>query len=81
MLRQLRPAAFLDRDGVLNEAPVRDGMPTSPASLAELRVLAGVAEACSRLKEAGFLLIAVLTSRLRIAKTWTQHLSAHSGGP
>jgi len=67
MLRQLRPAAFLDRDGVLNEAPVRDGMPTSPASLAELRVLAGVAEACSRLKEAGFLLI-VVTNQPDIAR-------------
>ena len=59
MLKHLRAAAFLDRDGVLNEAPLRDGMPTSPASLAELRVLAGVAEACSRLKQAGFLLVMV----------------------
>jgi transaldolase len=48
---------FLDRDGVLNAAPVRDGKPCAPAALAELRLLPGVPEACAALRRAGFLLI------------------------
>ena len=52
-------AVFLDRDGVLNEAIVRDGRPHPPANLAELRVTEGAAEALTRLKAAGFLLIVV----------------------
>lgn len=54
-----RRAVFLDRDGVLNEAIVRNGRPYSPAGVADLRILPGVHEACARLRQAGFLLIAV----------------------
>lgn len=54
-----RRAAFLDRDGVLNRAPVKDGRPTSPATLAGLEVLPDVPEALRALKAAGLLLIAV----------------------
>lgn len=50
-------AVFLDRDGVLNRALVSDGKPYPPASLAEFDILPGVAEACARLKQAGFLLV------------------------
>jgi D-glycero-D-manno-heptose 1,7-bisphosphate phosphatase len=52
-----RRAVFLDRDGVINRALVREGKPYPPRSLAELEILPGVAEACARLKAAGFLLI------------------------
>lgn len=52
-------AVFLDRDGVLNRAIVRKGRPYPPTSLAELKILPGVIEACTSLQEAGFLLIAV----------------------
>jgi D-glycero-D-manno-heptose 1,7-bisphosphate phosphatase len=52
-------AVFLDRDGVLNRAEVRDGKPCSPASVAELEILPGVAEALANLKTAGFLLLVV----------------------
>jgi D-glycero-D-manno-heptose 1,7-bisphosphate phosphatase len=50
-------AVFLDRDGVINRALVRDGKPYPPRSLAELEILPGVVEACVRLKAAGFLLV------------------------
>ena len=52
-------AVFLDRDGVLNRAAVHDGKPYSPASVEELEVLPGVAEALADLKTAGFLLLVV----------------------
>ena len=62
-----RPAVFLDRDGVLNEAFVRDGVPTPPRSLEEFRVLPGVAEACAGLRRAGFVLV-VVTNQPDIAR-------------
>jgi D-glycero-D-manno-heptose 1,7-bisphosphate phosphatase len=56
----MKPAAvFLDRDGVLNRAIVRDGKPYPPASLAELEITPGAAGALSRLKAAGYRLIVV----------------------
>jgi len=58
--RTLSPrAVFLDRDGVLNRAIVRDRRPYPPASPAELEILPGVPEALRSLKDAGFLLIVV----------------------
>jgi D-glycero-D-manno-heptose 1,7-bisphosphate phosphatase len=50
-------AVFLDRDGVINRALVRDGKPYPPSSLEEFEILPGVVEACARLKQAGFLLV------------------------
>lgn len=52
-------AVFLDRDGVLNRAIIRDGKPYPPANLAEVEILPGVVEAIHLLKEAGFVLIVV----------------------
>jgi D-glycero-D-manno-heptose 1,7-bisphosphate phosphatase len=52
-------AAFLDRDGVINRAIVHDGRPYPPASMAELEVLPGVADALQRLRAAGLRLIVV----------------------
>jgi D-glycero-D-manno-heptose 1,7-bisphosphate phosphatase len=52
-----REAVFLDRDGVINRALVRDGKPYPPASLAEFEILPEVPGACARLKAAGFLLV------------------------
>lgn len=54
---ELRPAVFLDRDGVINRALERDGKPYPPTSLAEFEILPGVTEACAKLKQAGFLLV------------------------
>ena len=50
-------AVFLDRDGVINRALVRDGKPYPPTTVAEFELLPGVLEACAKLKAAGFLLI------------------------
>ncbi len=62
-----RAAVFLDRDGVLNEVTVRDGVPVPPATVEQLQVLPGVAEACRRLKAAGFVLV-VVTNQPDIAR-------------
>jgi len=52
-----RRAVFLDRDGVLNRAQVRDGRPHPPTGLAALEILPGVVAACAELAGRGFLLI------------------------
>lgn len=44
---------------MLNEAIVRDGKPYPPASVAELRIPPGTAEALARLKQHDFLLLGV----------------------
>jgi D-glycero-D-manno-heptose 1,7-bisphosphate phosphatase len=62
-----RPAVFLDRDGVLNESFVRDGVPVPPWSLEEFRVLPGAAQACADLRQAGFVLV-VVTNQPDIAR-------------
>jgi D-glycero-D-manno-heptose 1,7-bisphosphate phosphatase len=54
-----RSAVFLDRDGVLNRAIVRNGRPYPPASLSELEILPGVPQALARLQKAGFLTLVV----------------------
>lgn len=51
------PAVFLDRDGTLNAAVIRDGRPFPPASVDELALLPGVVEGCRRLKSAGYALV------------------------
>jgi D-glycero-D-manno-heptose 1,7-bisphosphate phosphatase len=61
------PAAFLDRDGVLNRAVVRRGRPYPPASVAEMEILPGVREALDRLKAAGYRLV-VVTNQPDVAR-------------
>lgn len=53
----LRPAIFLDRDGVLNANVVIAGKAYAPIELGAFRLLPGVADAGSRLKAAGYLLV------------------------
>jgi D-glycero-D-manno-heptose 1,7-bisphosphate phosphatase len=52
-------AVFLDRDGVLNRAFVRDGKPLPPPTLREFEVLPGVPEALHELKSYGYKLLVV----------------------
>jgi D-glycero-D-manno-heptose 1,7-bisphosphate phosphatase len=60
-------AVFLDRDGVINAAEVREGKPYSPLDLESLRILPKVFESLKDLNEAGWLLI-VVTNQPDIAR-------------
>ncbi len=53
------PAVFLDRDGVLNRAMLRDGKPFPPVSLDEVEILPGAFSSLKRLEAAGFVLIGI----------------------
>jgi D-glycero-D-manno-heptose 1,7-bisphosphate phosphatase len=68
----LRPAVFLDRDGVLNDPVVRDGKPYPPRSVSDVRVSTGAVEGCERLKAEGFVL-AVVTNQPDVARGTTQY--------
>jgi D-glycero-D-manno-heptose 1,7-bisphosphate phosphatase len=65
-----QPAVFLDRDGVINRAIVRDGKPYPPGSLAALEILPGVEEGLARLKKAGYRLV-VVTNQPDVARGTT----------
>jgi D-glycero-D-manno-heptose 1,7-bisphosphate phosphatase len=67
----LRPAVFLDRDGVLNASIVREGRPFPPLTPDELVVLPRVPEACHLLHRAGFVLV-VVTNQPDIARGTTE---------
>lgn len=52
-------AVFLDRDGVINRAIVKDGLPHPPSDVSELVIPDDVPEALTRLRESGFRLVVV----------------------
>jgi len=60
-------AVFLDRDGVLNRACVRQGKPYPPASVDEIEIPPDVAPALARLKAAGYRLV-VVTNQPDVAR-------------
>ena len=53
------PAVFLDRDGIINRAVVRDGKPYPPAGPGEVEILAGAIASLERLAESGYVLIGI----------------------
>ena len=59
LIKLMKRAVFLDRDGVINKAFVIDGVPTPPKSLASVEVLVGVKEAVSLLRESNFVVVIV----------------------
>jgi D-glycero-D-manno-heptose 1,7-bisphosphate phosphatase len=63
----MRRAVFLDRDGVINRAVVRDGRPYPPQTLGEVEILPGVEAAVQALQQAGFF-IAVVTNQPDVAR-------------
>lgn len=62
-----RRAVFLDRDGVLIRAYVRDGVPHPPDDLDAMQVLPGVPEAVARLGALGLLRV-VVTNQPDVAR-------------
>lgn len=64
-------AVFLDRDGVINRAIVREGKPYPPANLAELEIIPGVAQSLEKLRAAGYLLV-VVTNQPDVARGTTR---------
>lgn len=77
----MKPAVFLDRDGVLNEVVIRDGKPYPPASLAALKVPDEVLPALQRLKSAGYLLLGATNQpdvvRGKTEKSLVESINAH----
>ena len=74
-------AVFLDRDGVINRAIVRDGKPYAPRSIDELEILPAVAEALQRLRAAGFLNVVVTNQpdvgSGKLARSTVEAMHAH----
>jgi len=66
----LRRAVFLDRDGVLNVARVKNGLPFPPASEVDVALYPDVVASCRALHDAGFFLI-VVTNQPDIARGTT----------
>jgi D-glycero-D-manno-heptose 1,7-bisphosphate phosphatase len=64
---EVNRAVFLDRDGVINAAVVRDGKPYPPASVSAMEILPGVPEALAKLRDAGFALV-VVTNQPDVAR-------------
>jgi len=60
-------AVFLDLDGVINRAIVRDGKPYPPSTIDELVIAPDARESLDALRQAGFLLI-VVTNQPDIAR-------------
>jgi D-glycero-D-manno-heptose 1,7-bisphosphate phosphatase len=76
----MRAAVFLDRDGVLNRAVVRGGLPYPPDRVEQLELLPDAAAACLALRRAGLPLI-VVTNQPDIARgtrSWDE-VSAMNG--
>jgi D-glycero-D-manno-heptose 1,7-bisphosphate phosphatase len=66
-MRVLKRAVFLDRDGVLNEAVIRNGRPYPPADVLQLRLMPEVESCLADLHQRGFLLI-VVTNQPDVAR-------------
>lgn len=54
-----RGAVFLDRDGVINIAELRDGKAYAPARLSDFRIYADAPQALAALNDAGFRIVVV----------------------
>lgn len=63
----MRNAVFLDRDGVINKAIIREGQPYPPQDMSELEILPGVVEALEKFHAANYLLI-VITNQPDVAR-------------
>jgi D-glycero-D-manno-heptose 1,7-bisphosphate phosphatase len=55
----MKPAVFLDRDGVINKAFIVNGVPTPARSIEALQIIAKVEEALNELRKMGFEIVVV----------------------
>ena len=55
----MRRAIFLDRDGTLNKAFIKNGLPFSPSSFNEFEILPGVKESILKLKKLNFVCLLI----------------------
>ena len=55
----MRRAIFLDRDGTLNKAFIKNGLPFSPLSFSEFEILPGIKESILRFKKLNFVCLLV----------------------
>ena len=62
-----KKAVFLDRDGVINRAPIIEGLPYSPRNIQELEIILGVREAVTLLFSSGFEIV-VVTNQPEVAR-------------
>lgn len=65
----MRKAAFLDRDGVLNQTVFRMGKPRAPYTPEEFALMDGVPEAIDLLRKNNYLII-VVTNQPDVARGW-----------
>jgi D-glycero-D-manno-heptose 1,7-bisphosphate phosphatase len=63
----MKKAVFLDRDGVVNEAVVRNGKPYPPDKVEDIVYPSGTREAIASLRASGYLVI-VVTNQPDVAK-------------
>ena len=74
-------AVFLDRDGVLNKAFIRNGKPYSPDTIEEMIIVPDAAEALTRLRRHGFRLIVATNqpdiARGRLTNEQVEAMNAH----
>jgi D-glycero-D-manno-heptose 1,7-bisphosphate phosphatase len=63
----MRRAAFLDRDGVLNQTLLIGGVPKPPNSISEVKILNGALEGIQLLKKNGFIPV-VITNQPDVAR-------------
>lgn len=55
----MRPAVFLDRDGVINKAILKNGHPLSPRKLEQLEIIEGVKESIELFRKIGLVVVVV----------------------
>jgi len=74
-------AVFLDRDGVLNQAFVKNGKPLSPDTIEEMIIVPDAASALNRLRQQGFRLIVATNQpdikRGRLTRGQVDAMNAH----
>ena len=63
----MKHAVFLDRDGVINRAIIRNGKPYPPNNIAEVEIFPGVCEAIQKFHDANYIVI-VITNQPDVAR-------------